>query len=76
MVADCLLHGAFEGHIGGADWEQERIGTRITARKQAHLLRLLLPVIISRGGTVKEGDRRTRTDGAEHWELLSSCGEE
>lgn len=82
VVADGLLHGAFEGLVGGGDRQEEVLGARLTLREKAHVP-LLLPRTSGRlllnswlGGSerVEEGDGRMREE-AGCWELLSSCGE-
>lgn len=35
VVADHLLHGAFEGPIGGGDGQEEVIGVQLPLRKQS-----------------------------------------
>lgn len=87
MVADGLLHGAFEGLVAGGDRQEEVFGAGFALREEPLVppllhpcsARLLLssPVLFHScwGGVegVEEGDGGRREE-AGGWQLLSSCG--
>lgn len=88
MVADGMLHGAFEGLVGGGDRQEEVFGTRLLLGEESLILPRLsadhlhgssssIPLFFSwwgGGDRMEEGDGGRREE-ASGWELLSSCGE-
>lgn len=80
MVADHLLHGAFEGLIGGGDGQEEVFGVQLPLRKQSLIkqhpcasLTFLLSLQQGGGDCMKEGDAG-RGEEAGGRELFGSRG--
>lgn len=69
MAADRLLHGAFEGLVGGGDRQEEVSGAQLPPRRKP-LLRPPLPAPLRR---VKEGDAGSGEEAA-GGRLSGSCG--
>lgn len=73
-MADGLLHGAFEGTVGGRDGQEQGVGLRVDLRKGTPVGPPLLWCVTAGGGAVEEGDggRREEADGGK---LRGSGGE-
>lgn len=80
MAADRLLHGAFEGLVGGGDRQEEVFGAQLPLRRRPLLrprlsasLVLLLSARLGGGRRMKEGDAG-RGEEAAGGRLAGSCG--
>lgn len=75
MAADRLLHGVFEGPVGGGDRQEEAFGAQLPLRRRS-LARPRLSASAQLGGgeRVKEGDTG-RGEEAAGGGLSGSCGQ-
>lgn len=75
MVADGLLHGAFEGLVGGADGQEEVFGAGLTLREESPVRSAHVLDSWRGGGEGVEERDGGRGEEADCRELCSSCGE-
>lgn len=78
MAADRLLHGAFEGLVGGGDRQKEVFLLPLSRKPLVHprlsaSVILLLPPQLGGGDRMKEGDAG-RGEAAAGGRLSGSCG--
>lgn len=74
MVADGLLHGGFEGPVGGRDGQEQGVGLGPDLREETPVAPLLWRGPAGGGGAVEEGDGGRREE-AHGRKLLGSGGE-
>lgn len=72
MVCDRLLHGAFEGLVGGGDRQEEVVGAQLPLRRKS-LIHPRLSSQLGGGDGMKEGDAG-RAEEAAGRRLCGSCG--
>lgn len=76
VAADRLLHGAFEGLVGGGDRQEEVFGAHLPPRRRSLIHpRLSASILLLLGGgeRMKEGDAG-REEEAAGGRLFSTCG--